>query len=108
MEMQWAKSMQGAGGSLVMGVVMNSIMARSAAKKILELTPEQWLTDVYHEVNSVFKSFNGTMVVSAAVVMIDDESGEMLYWNAEHPFAIPIEMRKPFHRRWTLNLENWN
>ncbi|MBP9889128.1 MAG: SpoIIE family protein phosphatase [Leptospiraceae bacterium] len=83
------KSMQGAGGSLVMGVVMNSIMARSAAnKRILELTPTQWLTDVYHEVNSVFKSFNGTMVLSATVVMIDDESGEMLYWNAEHPFTI--------------------
>ncbi len=83
------KSMQGAGGSLVMGVVMNSIMARSAAnKRILELSPEQWLTDVYHEVNSVFKSFNGTMVLSATVVMIDDENGEMLYWNAEHPFTI--------------------
>ncbi|HMV44331.1 MAG TPA: SpoIIE family protein phosphatase [Leptospiraceae bacterium] len=83
------KSMQGAGGSLVMGVVMNSIMARSAAnKRILELTPEQWLTDVYHEVNSVFKSFNGTMVISATVLLIDDESGEMLYWNAEHPFTI--------------------
>ncbi|HRG48742.1 MAG TPA: SpoIIE family protein phosphatase [Leptospiraceae bacterium] len=83
------KSMQGAGGSLVMGVVMNSIMARSAAnKRILELSPEQWLTDVYHEVNSVFKSFNGTMVLSATVLMIDDESGEMLYWNAEHPFTI--------------------
>lgn len=83
------KSMQGAGGSLVMGVVMNSIMARSAAnKRILELSPEQWLTDVYHEVNSVFKSFNGTMVLSATVALIDDESGEMLYWNAEHPFTI--------------------
>ena len=83
------KSMQGAGGSLVMGVVMNSIMARSAAnKRILELSPTQWLTDVYHEVNSVFKSFNGTMVLSATVVMIDDENGEMLYWNAEHPFTI--------------------
>jgi tetratricopeptide (TPR) repeat protein len=28
------------------------------------------------------------MVLSATVVMIDDESGEMLYWNAEHPFTI--------------------
>ncbi len=83
------KSMQGAGGSLVMGVVMNSIMARSAAnKKILNMTPEQWLEDVYHEVNSVFKTFNGTMVLSATVALIEDESGEMLYWNAEHPFTI--------------------
>ncbi len=83
------KSMQGAGGSLVMGVVMNSIMARSAAnKRVLNKTPEEWLTDVYYEVHSVFKSFDGSMVISATIVLIDDESGEMFYWNAEHPFSV--------------------
>jgi tetratricopeptide (TPR) repeat protein/HAMP domain-containing protein len=83
------KSMQGAGGSLVMGVVMNSIMARSASnKRILDTTPEQWLTDAYHECNSIFKSFNGTMVLSATVALIDDMTGMMHYWNAEHPFTI--------------------
>ena len=83
------KSMQGAGGSLVMGVVMNSIMARSASnKRILEISPEKWLTDVYYEVNSVFKTFNGTMVLSATVLLIDDISGKMFYWNAEHPFTV--------------------
>lgn len=83
------KSMQGAGGCLVMGVVMNSIMARSAAnKRILEVSPEQWLTDVYTEVNAIFKSFNGSMVISATVLLIEEETGEMLYWNAEHPFTI--------------------
>ncbi|EQA36251.1 SpoIIE-like protein phosphatase domain protein [Leptospira inadai serovar Lyme str. 10] len=83
------KSMQGAGGSLVMGVVMNSIMARSAAnKRVLNRTPEEWLTDVYHEIHSVFKSFDGSMVISATTVLIDDESGEMFYWNAEHPFSV--------------------
>jgi methyl-accepting chemotaxis protein len=83
------KSMQGAGGSLVMGVVMNSIMARSASnKKILNTTPEQWMRDAYNECNSVFKSFNGTMVLSATVLLIDDLTGDMWYWNAEHPFTI--------------------
>ncbi|MCK6379923.1 MAG: SpoIIE family protein phosphatase [Leptospiraceae bacterium] len=83
------KSMQGAGGSLVMGVVMNSIMARSAGnKRILDSTPEQWLTDIYHETNGVFKSFNGTMVLSCVVAIVDDESGEMWYFNAEHPFSV--------------------
>jgi len=83
------KSMQGAGGSLVMGVVMNSIMARSASnKRILDSTPEKWLTDVYFETNSVFKSFNGTMVLSATVLLIDDTTGKMFYWNAEHPFTV--------------------
>ncbi|MCB1177979.1 MAG: SpoIIE family protein phosphatase [Leptospiraceae bacterium] len=83
------KSMQGAGGALVMGVVMNSIMARSASnKKVLNVSPEQWMREAYHECNAVFKSFNGTMVLSATVVLIDDTSGEMFYWNAEHPFTI--------------------
>lgn len=83
------KSMQGAGGSLVMGVVMNSIMARSAGnKRILNRTPEEWLTDVYEEVNAVFKSFSGTMVISATVMLIDDDSGKIWYFNAEHPYSI--------------------
>ncbi len=83
------KSMQGAGGSLVMGVVMNSIMARSAGnKRILDSTPEQWLTDIYHETNGVFKSFNGTMILSCVVAVIDDETGEMWYFNAEHPYTV--------------------
>lgn len=83
------KSMQGAGGSLVMGVVMNSIMARSAAnKRVLNKTAAEWLTEAYNEIHSVFKSFDGTMVISATVALIDDESGEMFYWNAEHPFSV--------------------
>ncbi|MBE7412834.1 MAG: SpoIIE family protein phosphatase [Leptospiraceae bacterium] len=83
------KSMQGAGGSLVMGVVMNSIMARSAGnKRIIDTTPEEWLTSVYHETNGVFKSFNGTMILSCVVAIVDDETGEMWYFNAEHPFTV--------------------
>lgn len=83
------KSMQGAGGSLVMGVVMNSIMARSAGNnRVLDETPEEWLSSVYEEFNSVFKSFNGTMVISATVFVVDDESGEAWYFNAEHPFSV--------------------
>ncbi|MCE9501884.1 MAG: SpoIIE family protein phosphatase [Leptospira sp.] len=83
------KSMQGAGGSLVMGVVMNSIMARSAGnKRILDSNPERWLTEIYNEIHGVFKSFNGSMVISCVVSIIDDETGEMWYFNAEHPFSV--------------------
>lgn len=89
------KSMQGAGGSLIMGVVMNSIMARSAAKKrILNTTPVKWLTDLYHELNSVFLTFNGSMLLSATVILIKDETGEMFYWNAEHPFTVILRDEK--------------
>ncbi len=83
------KSMQGAGGSLIMGVVMNSIMARSAAnKRILNISPVKWLTDVYHELNSVFLTFNGSMLFSVTIMLINDETGETYYWNAEHPFTV--------------------
>lgn len=83
------KSMQGAGGALVLGVVINSIMARSAkGDRILDVTPEEWLTDVYEEIHGVFLAFNGSMVISASMSMIDEQSGEMWYFNAEHPFQV--------------------
>jgi tetratricopeptide (TPR) repeat protein len=68
---------------------MNSIMARSASnKRILNRTPAEWLTDVYEEINMVFKTFSGTMVISATIMLIDDETGKIWYFNAEHPFSI--------------------
>ncbi|AOP32457.1 serine/threonine protein phosphatase [Leptospira tipperaryensis] len=83
------KSMQGAGGALVMGVVMNSIMARSAANnRILDKTPVEWLSEVYQEIHSVFKSFNGSMVISATIFLIEEETGKCSYFNAEHPFTV--------------------
>jgi len=83
------KSMQGAGGSIVMGVVMNSIMSRSAAKDwVVDKPPEMWLTDVYYEIHRVFKTFNGSMVISCTVMLINDETGEVYYFNAEHPYAV--------------------
>ena len=83
------KSMQGAGGSLVMGVVLNTIMARSAkGDRILNQTPEQWMSDVYDELHGVFLSFNGSMVISATLALIQEETGEMHYFNAEHPFQV--------------------
>ncbi|TGK03096.1 HAMP domain-containing protein [Leptospira langatensis] len=83
------KSMQGAGGALVMGVVMNSILARSAANnRVLDATPEQWLTEIYNEIHAVFKSFNGSMVISASLYLIEDETGMCWYFNAEHPYSV--------------------
>ena len=83
------KSMQGAGGAIVMGVVVNSIMARSARHdRILDYTPEQWLTEFYEELQGVFLAFNGSMAISAVVSVIDEDSGEMWYFNAEHPYTI--------------------
>ncbi|PJZ71029.1 serine/threonine protein phosphatase [Leptospira perolatii] len=89
------KSMQGAGGALVMGVVVNSILARSAAgDRVLDTTPEAWLTETYNEMQSVFKSFNGSMVISATFFLVEDDSGEAWYFNAEHPFSVIYRDRR--------------
>ncbi|PJZ66949.1 serine/threonine protein phosphatase [Leptospira wolffii] len=83
------KSMQGAGGSLVMGVVINSILARSAANdRVLDSSPSEWLTEIYDEMQSVFKSFNGSMVISGTFLLVEDESGKVWYFNAEHPYSV--------------------
>lgn len=75
---------------------MNSILARSAANdRILDISPEQWLTETYEEINSVFKSFNGSMVISASFFLIEESSGKTYYFNAEHPLPFFIKMAKP-------------
>ena len=79
------KSMQGAGGSLVMGVVLNSILERHE-EVVVEKMPEDWLTEVYEEIHAVFRGFNGTMVISCVMGLVDEETGVFYYFNAEHPF----------------------
>lgn len=99
------KSMQGAGGSLVMGVVINSILARSARNDwVLDSTPEKWLTDLYYEVNRIFKSFNGSMVISCVTMLIDDDTGDIHYFNAEHPYCVLYRNGKASFIEDTLNL----
>ncbi len=83
------KSMQGAGGALVMGTVINSIMARSASnRRNLDMTPEEWLTETYTELHNIFLTFDGTMHVSCVLGLIDDESGHLAYFSAEHPAPV--------------------
>ncbi len=81
------KSLQGAGGALVMGVVFNAYINRTplfASGKM----PEAWLTEIYEELNRVFVSFDGSMLISAVIGLIDEETGAMYYLNAEHPWTV--------------------
>lgn len=83
------KSMQGAGGALIMGSVVNSIMARSASnKRDLNMEPDVWLHETYQEMQNVFLTFEGSMYVSCILGLIEDETGMLLYFNAEHPGAV--------------------
>lgn len=83
------KTLQGAGGSLIMGVVMNSIIARSSAKKnVLTISPEKWMSQIIEEIDAVFTAFGGSLIVSASIYLINENNGDSYYVNAGHPRAI--------------------
>ncbi len=83
------KSMQGAGGAIVAGTVVNSILARSARNnKIQKITPKEWITETYLELDGVFQTFDGSMLMSCACGVINEKTGKMWYFNAEHPWGV--------------------
>lgn len=83
------KSIQGAGGALVLGTVFKSLIARTEQSPIARNRhPEQWLKDCFVELQNVFVSFEGTMMLSAVIGLIEDESGMMYFLNAEHPWLV--------------------
>lgn len=83
------KSIQGAGGCLVLGAVFEAIIERvKLSKPISEMTPERWLKYAFLELHKVFESFEGSMMASIFICLIDNDNGFMYYMNAEHPYPI--------------------
>ncbi len=82
------KSIQGAGGALVMGVVFNTVLSRSHIASFKSKTPEKWLKDAFLELQRIFESFDGTMFLSCVMGLVDDEAGFLYYINAEHPWTV--------------------
>lgn len=83
------KSMQGAGGALVLGTVFKNIVARSQSGDVFSTHhPEQWLKECFIELQNVFVSFDGTMLISAVIGLVDNSTGLLYYINAEHPYTV--------------------
>ncbi|MCE9500387.1 MAG: SpoIIE family protein phosphatase, partial [Leptospira sp.] len=83
------KSIQGAGGALVLGVVFKSVIARTQIfSSSQDQYPEQWLKHCFIELQNIFESFDGSMLVSLVMGMVEDTSGLMYYINAEHPWCV--------------------
>lgn len=81
------KSIQGAGGALVLGAVFRAILVRSRVARHQSRYPETWLRDTFLDLHSIFASFDGTMYMSLVMGLMD-ESGNLYYVNAEHPFLV--------------------
>ncbi len=80
------KSIQGAGGALVMGSVFHAILSRTRlVAGVQNLTPEAWVKSAFIELQKVFESFGGSMLASLVLCLIDEDSGLMYHLNAEHP-----------------------
>ncbi len=80
------KSIQGAGGALVLGAVFQSIIERTRlTAQTADQYPERWMKNSFVELQKVFESFDGTMLVSMVLGMVEDETGLVYFMNAEHP-----------------------
>jgi serine phosphatase RsbU (regulator of sigma subunit) len=80
------KSMQGAGGALVFGSVFKSIIERTNSNPLLSnVFPEQWVKSLFVELHKVFISFDGSMLMSLVLGLIDESTGLLYYINVEHP-----------------------
>ena len=89
------KSIQGAGGALVFGAVFHAIAARSELTETMrDMWPEKWLHSAITELQSVFVSFAGSMLVSVLLGLIDEETGFVYFINAEHPYPILFRDQK--------------
>ena len=83
------KSIQGAGGALVLGAVFHTIIERTRLSSAMQQQfPEKWIKNCFLELNKVFESFDGSMLVSLVMGVVENETGFMYYINAEHPWII--------------------
>ncbi|MEQ8351832.1 MAG: SpoIIE family protein phosphatase [Leptospiraceae bacterium] len=82
------KSIQGAGGALVLGAAFNATLIQAKLGKSSIQYPEIWLRDTYRDLQNIFVSFDGTMYMSIVMGLVDEETGFMYFLNCEHPFTV--------------------
>ncbi|MCB1176890.1 MAG: SpoIIE family protein phosphatase [Leptospiraceae bacterium] len=91
------KSIQGAGGALVLGAVIGSILERSRLdENVQNYSPEKWLKNSFIELHKIFESFEGSMLVSIVIGLVENETGYLYYINAEHPFTVLYRDKKAY------------
>ena len=80
------KSIQGAGGALVLGAVFQSIIERTRMNAAVKsLAPADWIKATFLELSRVFLSFDGATYASLVLGAVDEEDGKMYHINADHP-----------------------
>ncbi|MCS6984830.1 MAG: tetratricopeptide repeat protein [Leptospiraceae bacterium] len=82
------KSIQGAGGTLVLGAAFKAHIIQAKLGKSRARKPEIWLRDTYRDLQNIFESFDGSMYISILLGLVDQQNGFFYFINAEHPATI--------------------
>ncbi|MBK7058865.1 MAG: SpoIIE family protein phosphatase [Leptospiraceae bacterium] len=82
------KSMQGASGAIVIGTAILNILWQAKNKGISNLSAEEWLQFTVLELNNIFLTFDGSMIVSAFFGLIGETNRDLLFSNFEHPQVV--------------------
>ncbi|HMV44533.1 MAG TPA: SpoIIE family protein phosphatase [Leptospiraceae bacterium] len=83
------KSIQGAGGALILGSVFHAIIERTHSNfDTSQTSPERWLKNTFIELHKTFETFDGSMLVSMILGLVDESNGFCYIMNAEHPLAV--------------------
>jgi hypothetical protein len=90
------KSIQGAGGALVFGVILKTLLSRTK-QEVQCIKPEDWILETYNELQKIFESFDGLMLVSAILGLIEKSSGIVYFLNLDHPDIILYKNKKAIY-----------
>ena len=82
------KSLQGAGGILVLTSVMKSFLFQYNSPNSYSANAKTWLINRFSDLNQVFLSFEGMMMVSLNMGIIEENTHHLYFLNAEHPFTV--------------------
>lgn len=85
------KSIQGAAGSLILGVLLNALVYNSwRARENQFQDVEDWIKQAYELLQFNFTLFDGSMFISMVLSVFDEETGKMHFVNFEHPLSVLI------------------
>lgn len=83
------KSLQGAGGAIVFGSVFFSIIQRTKSNvDNTYIAPERWLKNTFIELHKVFLTFDCSMLISAVIGLVEEDTGVLYFINSEHPSIV--------------------
>ena len=81
-------SIQGAGGIVLLGATLKAFLSQAKKNSNTYELPELWLRDLYTSLQNLFVSFDGSMEISLALGLVDEDTGFLYYINSDHPLSV--------------------